>query len=324
MAVVALMTVGAVEASAQDKPTEGLLITMPEPPSSIVGLQERSSYIIDKFWDTFNPKSSFSNLGKLDRTMEQFFAIAPYASADTVYASVDKLIDQVAKAKPDNLIILARIAESKIASDTSEYISEELYLPFVNAVANNKKVKGAEKARYQAQYLQLQNSMVGKVAPDFEFTRPDGTHGHLSDVKADNVVLFFYNPDCFDCRLAKTRLAADIAVPTYINAGSLAIVAIYPGDAKDPEFKESAKDLPDNWVVGSFPDADRLFTMRTQPQFYYLDNTGGRRMIKVKDIPVDNIIVTFNTFLNNALRKANSAAAASATDTPAEPAPAAN
>ena len=205
---------------------------------------------------------------------------------------------------------------------------EELYLPFVDAVANNKKVKGAEKARYQAQFRQLQNSMVGKNAPDFEFTRPDGTHGRLSDVKANNVVLFFYDPDCFDCRLAKTRLAADIAVPTYINAGVLSIVAIYPGDPSDPEFIENAKELPENWVVGAYPDADRLFTMRTQPQFYYLDNTDGQRVVKVKDMPVDNIINTFNMILNNALQKASTttpapAAEAPATETPAE-APTAN
>lgn len=323
-----MMLAGAAQLSAQEKPTEGLLVTMPVPPSYMTGLQQRSSFIIDKFWDTFNPKSSFSSLEKLDRTLDQFFSIAPYASADTVYASVHKLIDKVGKAKADNLIILARIAESKIASDTSEYISEELYLPFVDAVANNKKVKGAEKARYQAQFRQLQNSMVGKNAPDFEFTRPDGTHGRLSDVKANNVVLFFYDPDCFDCRLAKTRLAADIAVPTYINAGVLSIVAIYPGDPSDPEFIENAKELPENWVVGAYPDADRLFTMRTQPQFYYLDNTDGQRVVKVKDMPVDNIINTFNMILNNALQKASTTtpapvAEAPATETPAE-APTAN
>ena len=68
--------------------------------------------------------------------------------------------------------------------------------------------------------------------------------------------------------------------------------------------------------------------MRTQPQFYYLDNTDGQRVVKVKDMPVDNIINTFNMILNNALQKASTttpapAAEAPATETPAE-APTAN
>lgn len=294
----------AINASAQEADKE-LLVTMPVVPSSLTSLQSRSSYIIDKYWDTFNPKSSFSSLSRLDHTLDQFFSIAPYANADTVHASIHKLVEKVGKAKADNLVVLARIAESKVASDTSEYISEEIYFPFVEAVATNKKVKTAEKARYVAHYNQLNNSMVGKQIADFEFTRPDGSKGQMSDVKSDHVILFFYEPDCSDCRMAKARLAADIAIPTYVNAGILTVMAIYPGEADDA-FVEGAKDLPENWVVAAYPDADKYFTMRAKPQFYYLNNTNGIRTVSAKDMPVDNILLAFNQILQNAIEKANS------------------
>lgn len=294
----------AINASAQEADKE-LLVTMPVVPSSLTSLQSRSSYIIDKYWDTFNPKSSFSSLSRLDHTLDQFFSIAPYANADTVHASIHKLVEKVGKAKADNLVVLARIAESKVASDTSEYISEEIYFPFVEAVATNKKVKTAEKARYVAHYNQLNNSMVGKQIADFEFTRPDGSKGQMSDVKSDHVILFFYEPDCSDCRMAKARLAADIAIPTYVNAGILTVMAIYPGEADDA-FIEGAKDLPENWVVAAYPDADKYFTMRAKPQFYYLNNTNGIRTVSAKDMPVDNILLAFNQILQNAIEKANS------------------
>lgn len=294
----------AINASAQEADKE-LLVTMPVVPSSLISLQSRSSYIIDKYWDTFNPKSSFSSLSRLDHTLDQFFSIAPYANADTVHASIHKLVEKVGKAKADNLVVLARIAESKVASDTSEYISEEIYFPFVEAVATNKKVKTAEKARYVAHYNQLNNSMVGKQIADFEFTRPDGSKGQMSDVKSDHVILFFYEPDCSDCRMAKARLAADIAIPTYVNAGILTVMAIYPGEADDA-FIEGAKDLPENWVVAAYPDADKYFTMRAKPQFYYLNNTNGIRTVSAKDMPVDNILLAFNQILQNAIEKANS------------------
>lgn len=278
----------------------GLLVEMPVPPSSIEGLTQRSNFIVDKFWDTFNPKSSFSNLEGLKYTLSQFFSVAPYASADTVHASIDKLLAKVAKAKPDNLLPLARLAEELVASDSADYISEELYFPFVQAVATNKKVKGAEKSRYIMQFRQLDNSMTGRTAADFSFTRPDGSTGNFSDIKTQHILLFFYDPDCTDCRIAKARMAADIAVPTFINAGLLTVMAIYPGEPDDVWCKDAAG-LPESWVVGAWPEADTYFTMRNQPEIYYIDNT---HRIRVKGVAVDNILNTFNDILNNALNNA--------------------
>lgn len=266
-----------------------LLVTMPQPPSSLTRLDERCNFIVDNYWKTFNPKSSFSSLERLDKTLGMFLSFTPYASADTVFGALDKMLEAVGKAKPDNLLTMAQMAERYCYSDSAEYDSEELYMHFLEPVVTNKKVKGAEKARFAHQYKQLQNSAVGATPADFEFTRPDGTKGRLSDVKTAHILLFFYDPDCMDCRLAKTRLAADYTLGALQRMGLFTMMAIYPGEPTQ-EWRDDAASLPSEWIVGALPDAEDLFTMRKQPEIYYLD---PKRKVAVKDIDTTQAIDAF-------------------------------
>jgi hypothetical protein len=270
-----------------------LLVEMPVAPESITRLDERCNYIISRYWDKFNPKSSFSSLDRMDKTFGQFVALTPYATADTVHLAVDHLISVVQKAQPENLITLAKIAEKWCYIDTAEYLSEELYFPFIEAIVKNKKAKGAERARFQAQYNQLLNSRVGCKVQSLTYTKPDGTKGSIDDVAAPHVLLFFYDPECTDCRFAKTRLEADYSVKKLIDDNELAVMAIYPGDADDA-WRTDAEQLPQSWIVGANPDVDQTFTMRYKPEIYYLDKA---RTIRVKDVPIDNILTTFNQFI---------------------------
>jgi hypothetical protein len=274
--------------------TSNLLVEMPQAPESITRLDQRCNYIISRYWDKFNPKSSFSSLERLDNTFGQFISLTPYATADTVHMAVDHLISVVQKAKPENLLTLAKIAEKWVYADTAEYLSEELYFPFIEAIVKDKKAKGPERARFQAQYDQLLNSRVGVKVNSLSYTKIDGTTGSLNDVTAPHVLLFFYDPECTDCRFAKARLSADYSLQTLIDNNIVAVMAIYPGDA-DEDWREDAKSLPESWIVGANPEIDRKFTMRYQPEIYYLD---AERTIRVKDVAVDNILNTFKQFIN--------------------------
>jgi hypothetical protein len=280
--------------SATAQTQSDLLVEMPVAPDNITRLDQRCNYIISRYWDKFNPKSSFSSLERMDKTFGQFVGLTPYATADTVHIAVDHLISVVQKAKPENLLTLARIAEKWCYADTAEYLSEELYFPFLEAIVKDKKAKGPERARFQAQYDQLLHSRVGQAVPDFTFTKVDGTTGTIADVTAPHVLLFFYDPECTDCRFAKARLSADYSVQRLIEANELSVMAIYPGDA-DADWRADAEQLPQSWVVGACPDIDQKFTIRSQPEIYYLDKD---RIIRVKDVPVDNIINTFKQFIN--------------------------
>lgn len=266
-----------------------LLVTMPVPPERIENLTERCNYIVDNYWKTFNPKSSFSSISRLSHTLGTFFSVTPYATADTVHQAIGALLQQVGKARPSNLIELAKLAEAWTYCDTAEFASEELYFPFVEAIANDRKAKGPERDRYVYQYNQLLGSRVGQTAPDFRMTLRDGTVKNFSEITAPHIILFFYDPECEDCRAAKTRLDADFTLSALIRRGEAAIVAVYTGD--DPSWKQAAASLPESWTVGSAPEADTRYTMASQPEIYYI--SGADHRVEAKDLDAGQIIDAF-------------------------------
>lgn len=270
----------------QDK---DLLVTMPQPPETITRLEGRCNFIVDKFWQTFNPKSSFSSLDRLDYTMGTFFGFVPYATADTVHMAIDRLIDNVRKASPQNLVTLAKLAEKWTFTDSAEYMSEELYFPFVEAVATDKKAKGPERPRFVHHYNQLKNSRVGSTVENLVLKTPDGGKLSLDSIRSPHIILFFYDPDCSDCRMARVRLSADPNLKEIIDKGMLSIVAIYPGE-DDAAWRKEAQSLPSNWRVGSLENADERFTLRNTPEIYYLNR---KHRVLAKDIAVDNVMRAF-------------------------------
>ncbi|MCH5219321.1 MAG: DUF5106 domain-containing protein [Muribaculaceae bacterium] len=272
---------------------QDLLVDVPVPPAEITKLDERCNYIIDNFWKHFNFKSAFSSHDKMEATLGQFIAVAPYATADTVYAAVDNLIKGVEKADAKNLVPLAQMVERWCGTDTAEYASEEFMLPFAQAVANSKKIKGPEKEYYSAMAQRLGNSRTGVKPADFTFTTPDGTTERFSDVTQPTVLLFFYDPNDFQSRLARTRLGNDYVVKTLTQHDLLKVVAIYPGEP-DETWQADIDGISDQWIIGAAPGIDKWFTIKGYPQMYFLDED---RVITDKNFSTDAIIQYFGQFM---------------------------
>jgi len=280
-------------------PDENLIVEIPTPPENLIRLDQRCNYIVDNFWKRCNLKSAFSSLERLDYTFGQFLAFTPYASADTVHMTIDNLIRGVEKANGKNLLPLAKIAEKWCSGDTAEYQSDELFYPFVKAVANSKKVKDPEKERFKALYRKMTNSRTGATVTRLDFTCPDGSQGSIDDIKAPHVLIYFYEPDCIDCRLARARLAADYVLPALTEANLLKVVAIYPGEPDD-EWRADSESMPDGWIVGANPEVDMDFIIEHSPEIYYLDTS---RKVIARNISVDNALNAFRALVNAAIQK---------------------
>lgn len=272
--------------------TTNLLVDVPVPPDEIQMLDERCNYIVDNYWKRLNYKGAFSSLERMDATLGQFFALTPYASRDTVEMALNSLITGVEKADAKNLVTLARMAERWCATDTAEYASEDLMLPFARAVAESKKVKGPEKEYYAAMARRMSNSRRGVAPADFEFYTPGKAKGRLSDITDPTVLLFFYDPDNIDCRLDRIRLGNDLVVKILLQNSLLKIVAVYPGEP-DEKWEKDAADMPDGWIIGAAPGIDKDFTIKKLPDLYFLDQD---RVITDKDFSTESAIRYFGQF----------------------------
>lgn len=265
------------------------LFQYPTAPESLPTMEEKCNYVIEHFWDRCNISQAFSTRSKLQQAFNDYVNIIPYASADKVHESVLKLLDRVKK-NPQQLLGFAEMAESALYGDTALIVCDEVYYPFAQAVADNKKVKAADKARFAAQAKILSGSQVGMTAPDFTFVKPDGTKCQFNDIPAGYVILFFYEPDCTDCMMARVRLSADYSINEFIKKKQLNVVCIYPGDANDPQWVDLTKRMPDNWIVGASGDVDKIYDMRHEPVIYYLNS---RHKILSKTMNYDQLINAF-------------------------------
>lgn len=277
-------------AAAENTP---LLVDVPVPPAEIQRLDERCNYIVNNFWKRLNFKGAFSSQERMEATLGNFLAVTPYATADTVHMAIDFLIKGVEKADAKNLVPLARMAERWCGTDTSAYASEELMLPFAQAVANSKKAKADEKAYFGNMARRMANSRKGVRPADFTFTTPGNTTGKLSDITEPTVLIFFYDPNDFNARLARTRLGNDFVVKKLIEHNLLKIVAIYPGQP-DADWEADIESMPQGWIIGAAPEIKNEFTISKMPHLYFLDED---RIITDKDFSVDAAILYFGQFL---------------------------
>lgn len=267
-------------ASAQDKP----YFQLPIIPDSLSTLQQRTDYMVQHYWDFCDLKKAFSARDKMAESFHTYLTFMPYASADVVYASVDKFMAKIAK-QPADVLFIGEQAESMLYSDTAEFQSDELYLRFAQAIADNKKVDKNAKLRYQHQAKILSRSQIGMIAPEFDYTDIMGVTQHfVPDTTCVATILYFNDPDCSDCNMAKLRLDADIKTNRLIESGRVKVVSITPGGVTD-EWQLKASSYPASWRIGASEDVDDIYDIRHTPSFYIIDNN-GKIVLKNGDIDI--------------------------------------
>lgn len=275
-------------------PAQETLFPYPSAPETLGTLQERCDWLVLRFWDRCNFDTAFRNRDKLHKSFGDWISIMQHSSLDSATVAIGRLIHRFEKKGPET-VALADIAEAWLYSDTTETFQEELYLPFAVAASNAKKVPSAEKARFAMHRQVIESSAVGRTVPELAFEKRDGGTFKLSEIEGKSILLFFNDPDCGDCRLAKVRLGADYNTNALIDRGEMAIVSIYAGEPDDA-WRQAMSTVPDSWIVVALPDADLYFDLSESPAFFYL-NSAKKVLAKHLDLE----------YLLNAFRAANMA-----------------
>ncbi len=262
----ATLAIGAQKTSA----ATGDLFPYPVPPDSMQMFQNRCDYIVSRFWDRCNFERAMNEPEKFNTVFGDWISIIPHASADTTHVAVDKLLKRFEK-KGDITLKLANMAENWLFSDTAQYNSPEVYLPFAKAAAKHKKISKVDRARYESHVRILESSSVGSIVPPIAITKSDGSSATLDAITGNSIFLFFNGPDCMDCSMARVRFNADPSTQELVKNGELTIVSIYPGDTDDESWPKAIENTPEGWQCVAMPDAYDYFDIRTLPTFYFLN-----------------------------------------------------
>lgn len=256
-------------------------LPLPEVPSSLTVPAQRADYILDHFWDAMDWTDAALRHDSifLEMNLVNFFSVAPHATAEGVAGAFDQLVGRAA-ADPVTLLLISRLSHSYLGDPESPVRDDGAYGQMCRALLAALPADSPEAVYTAFQLDNLEKNPVGAVATDFAFIDRSGARRHLLEsLDADaRTLLVFFDPDCHDCHALAAALRADAAVTAQIAAGTLQVVYISPYDSHPDLWQAYADTLPQEWIVGYFPqedvDFDDLYYIATIPSLYLLDRGG--------------------------------------------------
>ena len=261
---------------------------MPVPPAIMVDPAERAAYIAGHYWQGLDYADTawLADSAALEQVFVQWIALLVQQPAKLPDETVAAVIS-CGNDHPLMQLRLFELAEHYFNNPNSPYRSEELYIPILKAVISAPAIDSLYKVRPCYQLESAMKNRPGTKAADFAFTTREGRTQRLAEMPGDYLLLYFFNPDCRDCK----RVAAYIAEsPVFSDArkqGSLSILAIYPDEDMEA-WTEHAYGMPAEWIVGRYANpADReAYDLPAIPTLYLLDRN---KNVLLKDRPVEQI-----------------------------------
>lgn len=251
------------------------LFEYPTPPEELEGLAERSDYLMDHFWDSFD----FADPGSVDQNaLNAAFGVYAtamrYASRDKALASVANLVKQL-KGNPVRLFQFTKSAEDNLYGPRAPMWSDEAYMPFLKAITDDKNLSDTRRQRYAMQYDLLSRNAIGARFPQIKLTTRGGRRIDWKPT-APLTVIEFGDPDCEDCAFARTKLEMATDVADMIARKEIEMLFVVPDAVPDDQslLLEKFASYPEQWLTAICYGGDDIFDLRVTPCFYIIDAKG--------------------------------------------------
>lgn len=110
----------------------------PTAPDSLATLQEKTSYIVLRFWDKADMKKLLNDTLAFNEAFADYVSFIPYASADSVKKSIVNLTSRY-KNDAKSTLKIVKAAEKNLFSAEAPFWADEQYMLFTKAALSNKK-----------------------------------------------------------------------------------------------------------------------------------------------------------------------------------------
>lgn len=259
-------------------------------PSVITEPAERAEYLAKHYWDTFDfTDTTYIHFPEItEQAVSNYIGIVNYVSPETASSSLKQMM---AKAAADSVMFsyFAGLYEKYLYDPNSPLRNETLYVNILESVLAAPVWDEVNKIR-PAHLLELAlKNKVGSPATDFTYTRANGEEGRLYGLKADYLLLFFYNPDCHACKELTDQLASSGLIKGWLQEKYLKILAVYP-DEDLTAWKNHLSYMPTEWV-NSYDKTlsiknDEVYDLKAIPTLYLLDKA---KKVILKDATFNQI-----------------------------------
>lgn len=266
--------------------TPGKSFAPPPIPATLADDASRRNYLLSHYWESFDFADTLMLKPEIaEQALANFLNIALQSPSDKAGEAISKLM-AASSADSTAFAYFIELTERYLYDPNSPYRSEELYIPVLRYLVASPKLNEYEKIRPQYQLDMAMKNRPGSVAADFTYTQPNGSRGRLSGLHAECTLLYFYNPDCPDCKRVREYLCASPVFAAATERG-LRVLALYPDEELDLWRKHLAE-IPKKWVVGHalLRGENPLYDLRAIPNLYLLDK---EKRVILKDAPVEQI-----------------------------------
>lgn len=261
---------------------------LPVPPVILTDRGERTAYMAGHYWQgvDYADTAWLTDSVALEQIFVQWVTLLVQLSTDESIKVAGNVISQ-GNACPALQLRLAELAERYLHDPNSPYRNEELYIPVLRAVIAAPGIGDIHKERPRYQLEKALMNRPGTQAADFAFVTKDGRTLRLSDIRGNYVLLYFFNPDCHDCKRVTACMTGSSVVSVLSAKGRLVVLAIYP-DRDLQAWEKYGHDMPAGWIVARYADnrARQAYDLPAIPNLYLLDSD---KKVVLKDAPVERI-----------------------------------
>ena len=269
-----------------------------EIPMMITEPQERLAWLGEHFWDRYTATDSlyFSDsvtvngvtLEDLEKQVGIFVTLLEEETPETGFTAMVNLYTRMAAFQETfdgaNLLPELTALVSRYFYDPNSPVrSEELYLPFAQALADCPLITPLDRERYAREARMCALNRPGTRAADFVFVDTAGRRHTLYGIKADMTLLVFGNPDCHACKELQAALEDSSELSAAIASGELKVVDIYIDQDLDA-WRAHIPEYPTSWINGYDPSfvirTDLLYNVRALPSLYLLS---ANKTVLLKD-----------------------------------------
>lgn len=247
------------------------LFEYPVAPEELSDFTQKCDWLAENFWTAFDTKKQGAvDQVKLNHAFKTYATTCQYASKEKVNAAIDKLMKGIQK-NPSLLVQFAKAAEESIYGPRAEIWIDELYMKVLQSTLASKKFPKSRRAKYEEQLKQLQNTTIGGTPAAFEFKRVNGDAARYFPM-ATPTIIFFGDPSCEDCRMARLRMESNVGFSKAIADGKLNLLYIIPDP--EPGWEKETTDYPKAWTVGASDTVSEVYDLRDIPDVYLIGTDG--------------------------------------------------
>ena len=278
-----------------------LSFVLPAIPETITDVAGRASYLALHWWDKFDFTDTLClHLPEVtEQAFVDFIDILPSVDENIAARALNTLLTLARLEDSDRVYhYFLTMSENYLYDPNSPLRNEELYSLVLDYVLRNTNDGDPERIRPLYQLEEVKKNRPGSIASDFLYMLHDGRKGWLHDLQSEYTLLYFYDPDCPDCRHTKRMLEELPSVVGLVESGRMQILAFYPdGDA---DAWESCRDiLPVGWLntcdgTEELVVKDKLYAIRAIPSLYLLDS---EKRVILKDADYNKLDAWLNEYL---------------------------